>query len=119
MDKVNLSEKLSQFDDLWSPRVVAELNGQQVRLAKVQGEFVWHQHDDEDEFFLVIAGSLEIHLRDRIVALGVGEFFVVPRGVEHKPVSEEGAHLLLFEPEATAHTGRVKCDRTVETFERL
>jgi mannose-6-phosphate isomerase-like protein (cupin superfamily) len=99
--------------------VVAELNGQQVRLAKVQGEFVWHQHDDEDEFFLVIEGALEIHMRERVVSLEAGEFFVVPRGVEHKPVSEQGAQLLLFEPVATAHTGGMFCDRTVETFDRI
>ena len=96
--KVNLSEKLQQFAELWSPRIVGELNGQHVKLAKLEGEFVWHHHELEDEFFLVLRGHLSIHLRDRIVELEVGEFFIVPRGVQHKPVAAAETHVLLLEP---------------------
>ena len=114
MDKVNLTEKLKLFSDRWHPRIVGELNGQYVKLAKVEGEFDWHQHADEDELFLVVAGSLTIKLRDRDVILGEGEFFIVPRGVEHKPVAESEAHVLLFEPKSTLNTGEERTDRTVE-----
>jgi mannose-6-phosphate isomerase-like protein (cupin superfamily) len=114
MDKVNLTEKLKLFSDHWHPRIVGELNGQYVKLAKVEGEFDWHQHADEDELFLVVAGSLTIRLRDRDVILGEGEFFIVPRGVEHKPVAESEAHVLLFEPKSTLNTGEERTDRTVE-----
>ncbi len=104
MDKVNLAEKLSLFDDYWHPRIVAELNGQQVKLAKLKGEFEWHHHEREDELFLVIKGRLTIKLRDRDV---------------HKPVAEEEAHLLLFEPATTLNTGNVRSERTVEDPEHL
>lgn len=114
MDKVNLTEKLKLFSDHWHPRIVGELNGQYVKLAKVEGEFDWHQHADEDELFLVVAGSLTIKLRDRDVILEEGEFFIVPRGVEHKPVAESEAHVLLFEPKSTLNTGEERTDRTVE-----
>ncbi len=114
MDKVNLTNKLKLFSDHWHPRIVGELNGQYVKLAKVEGEFDWHQHADEDELFLVVAGSLTIRLRDRDVILGEGEFFIVPRGVEHKPVAESEAHVLLFEPKSTLNTGEERTDRTVE-----
>lgn len=114
MEKVNLAEKLSLFDELWSPKVVAELNGQQVRLVKVKGEFVWHHHDDEDELFLVLRGRLKMELRDRDAWLEEGELLVVPRGVEHRPVAEEEVHLLLFEPATTLNTGNVRNERTVE-----
>jgi len=114
MDKVNLTGKLKLFSDHWHPRIVGELNGQYVKLAKVEGEFDWHQHADEDELFLVVAGSLTIKLRDRDVILGEGEFFIVPRGVEHKPVAESEAHVLLFEPKSTLNTGEERTDRTVE-----
>lgn len=117
MDKVNLAEKLTHIDAYWSPRLVAELNGQHVRLAKVKGEFVWHQHESEDELFLVLRGRLVIELRDRRVELGEGDLFVVPRGVEHRPVAEEEVHLLLFEPASTRNTGNVTSERTVETVE--
>jgi mannose-6-phosphate isomerase-like protein (cupin superfamily) len=119
MDKVNLAEKLSLFDDYWHPRIVAELNGQQVKLAKLKGEFEWHHHEREDELFLVIKGRLTIKLRDRDVLLEEGECVVVPRGVEHKPVAEEEAHLLLFEPATTLNTGNVRSERTVEDPEHL
>ena len=117
MNKVNLLEKLALFSDHWHPRVVGELNGQLVKLAKLQGEFVWHQHELEDELFLVVKGSLTIRLRDRDVDLQEGEFFVVPKGVEHQPIAEEEAHVLLFEPTSTVNTGNVESDRTVADLE--
>ncbi len=118
-DKVNLSEKLQQFTERWSPRIVCELNGQHVKLVKLEGEFVWHHHDREDELFLVLRGHLSIHLRDRIIELDEGEFFIVPRGVEHKPVAAAETHVLLLEPSSTLNTGNVRNDRTVEVPERL
>jgi quercetin dioxygenase-like cupin family protein len=117
MEKVNLKEKFKLFNELWTPKIVGELNGQYVKLAKTQGEFVWHKHDSEDEFFLVIKGSLTIRLREGDMRLHEGEFFIVPRGVEHKPVSEEEAHVLVFEPKSTLHTGDIKSELTVEKLD--
>ena len=117
MEKVNLKEKFTLFNELWTPKIVGELNGQYVKLAKTKGEFVWHKHYSEDEFFLVIKGSLTIQLREREIRLHEGEFFIVPRGVEHKPVSEEEAHVLVFEPKSTLHTGEVKSELTVEKLD--
>ncbi|MGH0035680.1 MAG: cupin domain-containing protein [Myxococcota bacterium] len=117
--KVNLSEKLHQFTERWSPRIVGELNGQHVKLAKFEGEFVWHHHEHEDELFLVLRGHLSIHLRDRVVELAEGEFFIVPRGVEHKPVTAAEAHVLLLEPASTVNTGNVRNERTVDGPQRL
>ena len=117
--KVNLDEKLRQFSERWSPRVVGELNGQQVKLAKLEGEFLWHRHEREDELFLVLRGQLSIQLRDRTVELDPGEFFIVPRGVEHKPVAGVETHVLLLEPASTLNTGDVRNERTVDTPERL
>ena len=117
--KINLKEKLRQFTDLWQPRIIAELNGQEVKLAKLQGEFVWHHHANEDELFLVLEGRLSIHLRDRVVELEAGELFIVPRGVEHKPVASEEAHVLLLEPASTLNTGNLVNERTVEKPQRL
>ena len=111
---VNLSDKLASFDQLWSPKIIGELNGQLVKVVKAKGEYVWHHHDDEDELFMVLKGSLSILLRDREVKLGEGEFFIVPRGVEHKPVAEEEAHVLLFEPDTTRNTGNVTTELTIE-----
>lgn len=119
VDKINLSEKLARFADHWSPRIVAELNGQHVKLAKLKGEFVWHRHENEDELFLVLRGTLSIELRDRVVHLGEGELVIVPRGVEHKPVAEDEAHVLLLEPVSTVNTGNVWSERTVDSPERL
>ena len=124
MNKVNLAEKLAQFSDHWSPRIVGELNGQQVKLAKVLGEFDWHRHEQEDELFLVIKGELTIRMRDNEVhlgdvQLGEGEFCIVPRGVEHQPVAEDEAHILLFEPATTLNTGNLHNERTVDRPERL
>ncbi len=103
--KINLAAKLGAFTEHWSPRTVAEFNGHDVMVVKVRGEFIWHRHDDTDDLFLVLAGTLDIQLRDRTVTLGPGEMFVVPRGVEHRPVAREEAHLLLIEPTGTPNTG--------------
>ena len=107
MHKVSLTEKFSLITEHWRPKVVAELNGQEVKLVKVRGEFVWHHHDLEDELFLVVRGSLRIEFRDRAVTLGPGELLVIPRGVEHRPVAEEEVEFMLFEPAATRNTGNV------------
>jgi mannose-6-phosphate isomerase-like protein (cupin superfamily) len=114
MKKINLQEKFQLFDDYWSPRIVGELNGQYVKLAKFKGEMVWHSHSGEDEFFQVVKGKIVIHLRDRSVTLDEGECFIVPKGVEHKPeaVTEE-AHVMMFEPKTTAHTGTTASEITV------
>ncbi len=119
LSTVNLAAAFSRFDELWSPRIAGELNGQHVKLAKLHGEFVWHHHEREDELFYVVRGRLEMHLRDRVVPIGEGEFFIVPRGVEHKPVAPEEAHILLFEPASTSNTGNVRDERTREHLERL
>ncbi len=119
MDKVNLADKLSRIADYWSPRVAGELNGQHVRLAKLKGEFVWHHHEHEDELFLVVAGNLELHLEDRIVHLGPGEFFIVPKGVFHRPVAPDEVHVLLLEPASTRNTGNLVNERTVENPDRI
>jgi mannose-6-phosphate isomerase-like protein (cupin superfamily) len=105
MDSVNLSEKLALFAERWQPRTVAQFNDCDVMVVKVKGEFVWHKHDETDDFFLVIAGRLQIRLRDRTVVLDPGELFVVPRGVEHQPFAEEETHVLLIEPSGTPNTG--------------
>ena len=104
-DKINLSEKLATFSDYFSPRTVAQLNDLDVMVTKLKGEFVWHKHDDTDDFFLVLEGELDIQLRDRTVTLRAGELFVVPKGVEHRPLAREEVHLLLIEPTGTPNTG--------------
>ncbi len=114
METVNLAAKLASFTDRWSPRIVGELNGQHVKLAKIEGEFVWHHHDDEDEMFLVIHGVMRMDFRDRSVEVREGEFIIVPRGVEHRPAAECEAHILLFEPAGTLNTGNIRNERTVE-----
>ena len=119
MTKVNIREKLALFDDHWSPKVVGELNGQHVKLVKFRGEFVWHKHDDEDELFLVVHGRFRMKFRDRHVWLEEGEFLIVPRGVEHRPVADEEVHVLLFEPAGTLNTGDVQDERTIREPERL
>ena len=119
MDKVNLAEKLAQFDEHWSPRIVGALNGQEVKLVKVQGEFVWHHHENEDELFLVLEGALDIRLRERTIALTPGEFFIVPKGTEHQPFAENECHVLLLEPADTLNTGNVRGERTVDAPERI
>ena len=119
MEKINLASKLALFSDHWSPKVIADLNGQQVKLVKFQGEFVWHHHEAEDELFLVIDGRFRMDFRDREVWLGAGEMIVVPRGVEHRPVADEEVHVLLFEPASTLNTGNQFDHRTVEQLDRL
>jgi len=119
MEKVNIAQKFSLFDDLWSPKVIAELNRQYVKLAKLKGEFVWHHHEVEDELFLVIKGRLLIKFRDRDVWLEEGELVVIPAGAEHKPVAEEEAHVLFFEPQTTLNTGNVQDERTISELERI
>jgi mannose-6-phosphate isomerase-like protein (cupin superfamily) len=119
MDKINLAAAFRSFHETWSPRIAGEVNGFHVKLVKLEGEFVWHSHAGEDELFLVVEGKLTIRLRDRDVALGPGEFFVVPRGVEHLPVAEPVAHVLLFEPASTLNTGNVRNERTVEHPQHL
>ena len=118
-DAINIQEKFGLFSDHWSPKKIGELNGQQIILAKVQGEFVFHKHDNEDELFMVIKGQLIIELRERSVFLNPGEFYIVSRGIEHKPTAKEETHLLLFEPLSTKHTGDVMADITVETYEEI
>jgi mannose-6-phosphate isomerase-like protein (cupin superfamily) len=112
MDKVNIAKELASFSEYFQPRVVGELNGQHVKLVKLQGEFLWHYHESEDELFLVVKGNLTIHLRDREIPLREGEFFIVPHGVEHKPSSQAETHVLLFEPASTLNTGNVENERT-------
>jgi len=112
MDKVNLSEKLSLIADLWSPRFVGEVNDFHVKLVKLQGEFVWHAHETEDELFLVLKGRLRIQLRDRVLVVDPGEFVVVPRGTEHCPATDEETHVLLLEPKSTVNTGTAGGERT-------
>jgi len=119
MDKVNISEKLSQFNDYYNPRIIGELNGQYVKAVKLMGEFVWHHHDNEDELFLVIKGKLKMEFRDKIVEVLPGEFIIVPKGVEHKPVAEYEVQLLLFEPAATLNTGNVENERTRKVLEKI
>ena len=111
MMKVNLTEKFAVFSEHWRPKIVGELNGQEVKLAKFKGEFVWHRHEEADEMFLVWRGQMRVEFRDRAVELNAGEFLVVPRGVEHRTVAEEEAEVVLFEPAATRNTGNVEDDR--------
>lgn len=113
MQKINLTEKLSLFSESWSPKIIAELNGQHVKLVKIKGEFVWHHHDHEDEMFYVVKGWFRMDFRDRSVVLREGEMIVVPRGIEHRPVAGEECSILLFEPASTVNTGSAGGDRTV------
>ena len=119
MHKVNIDEKLSLFTDYWNPRIVGELNGQQVKLVKLQGEFVWHKHDNEDELFYVVKGVLKMEFRDRSVVINEGEFLIVPRGVEHKPVADNEVAVMLFEPDSTLNTGNTRGEMTREILENI
>ena len=119
MHRINLDEKLARIDAHWSPKIVAELNGQEVRLARILGSFHWHHHEREDELFLVLRGRLRLEFRDREVTLGPGEMIVVPRGVEHRPHADEETAILLFEPAATRNSGNVVNERTVDAPERI
>ena len=116
--KVNIANKLSLFDETWTPKIIGELNGQQVKLAKLQGELTWHSHADEDELFLILEGSLLMQIRNESgevedIHLEKGDMYIVPRGVEHNPIAKDGASVLLFEPANTKHTGELIIDRTV------
>jgi mannose-6-phosphate isomerase-like protein (cupin superfamily) len=119
MFKVNIAEKFSLFSDHYNPRVIAELNGQQVKAVKLKGEFVWHKHDNEDEMFLVSKGSFNMELRDQTITVNEGEFLVVPRGVEHRPVAYDEVHILLFEPATTLNTGDAQSDLTKPFLEKI
>ncbi|MBL8877217.1 MAG: cupin domain-containing protein [Phycisphaerae bacterium] len=117
--KVNLDHAFAGFSDHWSPRIAADLNGQQVKLAKFKGEFVWHSHEHEDEMFLVHKGSFTMEFRDKRVEVRAGEFLVVPRGVEHRPVAAEEVEVVLFEPASTLNTGNASDSRTVRDLKRI
>jgi mannose-6-phosphate isomerase-like protein (cupin superfamily) len=119
IEKVTLAQKFDLFDEYWSPRIAGELNDSYVKLAKLKGEFVWHQHDNEDELFLVVQGHLTIRLRDRDVELAPGEFVIIPRGVEHLPIAAEEVHVILLEPKSTLNTGNVQSERTVAELKRV
>lgn len=119
MEKINIQEKLTLFSEHWSPKIVGELNGQHVKLVKIKGEFVWHKHDHEDELFWVIGGVLKMEFRDRTVTVEEGEFIIVPRGVEHRPVADEETSILLFEPETTFNTGNVMHELSKAQLDRI
>ncbi len=119
MKVVDLKEKFLIFNEFWSPKIVGELNGQLVKLAKLKGEFVWHKHENEDELFMVVKGELTIKLRDQDIKLSEGQFFIIPRGVEHLPVAKNECHVMLFEPQTVLNTGEVRNERTVENLDRI
>ncbi len=119
MKAINLNEKFNLFTEHWSPKIIGELNGQEVKIAKVKGEFVWHNHQEEDELFFIIKGKLKIEFENKTVELNQGELLIVPKGVEHRPVAEEEVWLMLFEPANTKHTGEVKHELTVEKYEKI
>jgi mannose-6-phosphate isomerase-like protein (cupin superfamily) len=119
VDKVNIKDRFALFDEHWSPKIVGELNGQHVKLVKLLGEFVWHHHDEEDELFLLVKGRFRMEFRDRSVTLEEGEFIVVPCGVEHRPVADKEAHILLFEPASTLNTGNIRGEMTVAELDRI
>ncbi len=119
MNKVNISEKLDLFHDYWNPRIVGELNGQHVKLVKFKGEFLWHKHDEEDELFYVLKGQFIMEFRDKTIALRDGEFLIVPKGVEHRPVATEEVSIMLFEPATTLNTGNTQSTLTRESLEKI
>ncbi len=112
MDIINLKKKLSLFDEYWTPKVLGELNGQQVKLAKLKGAFIWHSHEHEDELFYILNGTLKMEFRDKTLTLREGDMLIVPRGVEHRPIAEEEVHVMLFEPAGTKHTGKIEHELT-------
>jgi mannose-6-phosphate isomerase-like protein (cupin superfamily) len=119
IDKVNISEKLSLFNEYYSPKIAGELNGQMVKLVKFKGEFPWHHHDNEDEMFLVIKGSFRMDLEGKSVEINEGEYIIIPRGVEHRPAADEEVHVMLFEPASTLNTGNVRNEFTKETLQSI
>ena len=118
-EKVNIAEKLSQFTDHWNPRIAGELNGQHIKLVKFRGPFIWHKHDNEDEMFLVIKGSFIMELREKEIELNEGEFIIIPKGTEHRPVATEEVHVMLFEPASTINTGGEKNEFTRDDLEKI
>jgi mannose-6-phosphate isomerase-like protein (cupin superfamily) len=119
MNAININKKFDLINDLWNPRVITELNGQQVKISKVKGEFVWHDHKDEDELFIILKGTLKMMFRDRTVIVNEGEMIMVPKGIEHKPVADEEVWMMLFEPQNIKHTGDVKSDLTIDNYEKI
>lgn len=119
LEKVNISEKFSLFNDYWSPKIAGEINDMHVKFAKLKGEFIWHKHEHEDEMFLVIKGKLLLKFRDKDVHLNEGEFIIVPKGVEHLPIAEEEAHVIFFEPKSTLNTGNEENDRTMSDLQSI
>jgi len=119
MNKINIEQKLSLFNDHWNPRIVGELNHQHVKLAKIKGEFIWHKHDNEDEMFMVLKGTLKIAFRDRTETISENEIIIVPKGVEHKPIAEEEVSIMLFEPASTINTGELENEFTRKKLESL
>jgi len=119
MEKVNLAQKLQEISDSWNPRIAGTLNGQQVKLVKFKGEFVWHHHQNEDELFYVVRGSFDMHLRDKIITLNQGEFLIVPKGVEHKPVAAYEVEVMLFEPATTLNTGNIENELTKKELDSI
>lgn len=118
-EKINVVEKLSSFKDHFNPRIVGELNGQHVKLVKFEGEFIWHHHDNEDELFYVVKGKFDMFLRDKVITINTGEFLIVPRGVEHKPVAKEEVEIMLFEPATTLNTGNIENELTRKELNRI
>ncbi len=119
VDKVNLADKFALFSDQWSPKIVGQVDNYDVKLAKIEGEFVWHSHEHEDEMFLIISGQLVMRFRDHEVTVNPGEFIIVPKGVEHNPLAPVETQIVLFERNSTAHTGDVVSERTVKDYQRL
>ena len=119
MNKINVAEKFSRINEMWSPKILGEVNDSHIKAVKFIGEFVWHHHDNEDEMFMVISGKLRMKFRDREEVVGPGEFIIVPRGVEHLPVSDQETQVLLFEPKTTLNTGNVRNERTLAELEKL
>jgi len=119
MEAINISEKFKLFNEHWTPKKIGELNGQQVLLAKIKGEFIWHTHENEDELFFVIKGFLKIEFRDKTIELNAGEMYIIPKGIEHKPIAKEEVHVLLFEPLDIKHTGDTISKLTVQTFDTI
>lgn len=119
MKPIDIKEKLAQFSDYWSPKIIGELNGQVIKVAKLKGEFVWHHHEHEDELFMVVEGTLVIKFKDGDVELNKGQFYIIPKGVEHLPVAHEECHVMLFEPKTVLNTGNVVNERTVDDLDKI
>ena len=119
MNKVNILEKLNQINDFWNPRIAGELNGQPIRLVKIKGEFAFHKHDNEDEMFLVIKGTLKLDFKDKLIEVSNGEFIIVPKGVLHRPIANQEVHLMMFVTASNINTGNIKNEFTLESLEKI